>query len=67
MPCVDRLDRVKGMLKCSLVRCTVMSEEDKKTLPSEVEDEFMKKAKKSDVAEVAETLEGKIPTKPKEE
>ena len=45
-----------------------MSEEEKKpTLPDDVKEELMKKARKSDVSEVAASLEGKIPTKPKDE
>ena len=42
-------------------------EEEKQVLPDDVKDEFMKTTKKADISEIAETLEGKIPTEPKEE
>jgi len=44
-------------------------EEEKKRLPDDVAKEMLAKTGEasSDVSEVAEKLEGKIPTKPKEE
>ncbi|MHA2308191.1 MAG: hypothetical protein ACXABJ_02845 [Candidatus Heimdallarchaeaceae archaeon] len=44
-------------------------EQEKKRLPDDVTKELLQKAEDtmSDVSEVAEKLEGKIPTKPKEE
>lgn len=44
-------------------------EQEKKRLPDDVTKELLQKAgdSMSDVSEVAEKLEGKIPTKPKEE
>ncbi len=46
-----------------------MSEEEEKKIPEDLKKELMKKTGEasSDVDEVAAKLEGKIPTKPKEE
>lgn len=46
-----------------------MSEEEEKKIPEDLKKELMKKTgeSSSDVDEIAEKLEGKIPTKPKEE
>ena len=46
-----------------------MSEEEEKTIPKDLKKELMKKTgeSSSDVDAIAEKLEGKIPTKPKEE
>ena len=46
-----------------------MSEDEKKKIPDELKKELLEKTGESsaDVSEVAAKLEGKIPTKPKEE
>ncbi|MBY9001475.1 MAG: hypothetical protein KGD64_11200 [Candidatus Heimdallarchaeota archaeon] len=46
-----------------------MSEDEKKKIPDDLKKELLEKTgeSSSDVSEIAAKLEGKIPTKPKEE